>query len=783
MHGFQYTIKIPTRVTEYSESAIDNFITNIDSKFFKVDCLITALSDHDGQLFNIFNSKSKNNISLKIHKFERRFKQESIKHFIYDLSKEDWTKLYNCNVEDKFTYFYNVLKYYFDLHFPKTKIVTSNVNNRWIDDEIINEHNQIIAEHHLYREDRSNVKLKNCIKERKKRYRKMIQLKKKKHFNNKIRNSTNINKTVWQIVNTETKGKKEKVYNNITLKHNGLNIEDPYAVSNILNDNFADMVENHVLPNLKKVHTSSENFSLNIKFKCQTIDEPILTSIIDSLKPKWSSGYDEIPIKIIKESKSVLLKPLLHVINTSLITGVYPAQLKISKIIPVYKKGEKKDPLNYRPLAIQPALSKLFEKSILFQLVDYFENNNLLDKEQHGYRKNKSTTTALISYVENVLEKLDEDNKVVGAFLDMSKAFDSVHHLNLLHKLKMYGICGKELSWIKSYLEGRQQFVNIVHLDGNKMYNIKSNVREVKYSVPQGSVLGPFLFLCYLGGMPKHLSEEVDNNALCLYADDISMAIYGKNIELLDIKIRDSLLTIKDYLNEKNLLLNENKTTFIKFECKNSRKELFDNFVYETKFLGLTLDSTLNWTTHVDNICNKISSGIFAIRRLYPLCSREILRTVYFANIHSHISYGIEIYGGTSKFNLNKILHLQKEAIRCILNLNKNESCKNHFRELDFLTVYSLYIYKTILYVKNVESQLQRQQDIHKYNTRNKQNFIIKKHKKEKFKETTNYIGVKFMHSLPCSIRSEENLKKFKNKLKVFLIDAELYNLEDFITQ
>lgn len=170
MHGFKYTIKIPTRVAEKSVSAIDNFITNLDNNFFEVECLITALSDHDGQLFKILSSKStKNNLNLKIHKYERRYKQESINLFIYDLSKEDWTKLYDCNVEDKFTYFYNILKYYFNLHFPKTKIVSSNVNNGWIDDEIINEHHEIIAEHDLYRDDRSNIALKNYIKEHKKR--------------------------------------------------------------------------------------------------------------------------------------------------------------------------------------------------------------------------------------------------------------------------------------------------------------------------------------------------------------------------------------------------------------------------------------------------------------------------------------------------------------------------------------------------------------------------------------------------------------------------------------
>ncbi len=268
----------------------------------------------------------------------------------------------------------------------------------------------------VFLENRDDQRLKEILKEQ------------KNSISRKINNSININKTIWQVINNETQSSKEKHVNNILLKENGIIIKDPYYVANIFNDSFSEMVEKNVIPyldtstHIQNFKDTTINIGTHLKFRSKTIDSNTLIKIIDSFKPKWSAGHDDIPMKIIKEAKFQLLKPLLHVINTSIITGVFPNDLKISKVIPLYKKGEHSDPLNYRPLAMQSSLSKIFEKAMLLQLIDYFENNNLLDVEQHGYRKNKSTITALISYVENVLNNLDLGNNTFGAFLDMTKA-------------------------------------------------------------------------------------------------------------------------------------------------------------------------------------------------------------------------------------------------------------------------------------------------------------------------------------------------------------------------
>ncbi|KAG8303907.1 hypothetical protein J6590_108310 [Homalodisca vitripennis] len=262
------------------------------------------------------------------------------------------------------------------------------------------------------------------------------------------------------------------------------------------------------------------------------------------------------------------------------------------------------------------------------------------------------------------------------------------------------------------------------------------------------------------------------------------MSVSGKDLQSVINTTEYSMSQLKCYLNDRNLLLNSDKTILMKFKCKQSNEinTIGNKFVKDTKFLGLALSNTLSWTKQVEKICHKMSSGIFAIRRLSFFLEINALKSVYYALIHPHISYGIEIYGGTSANNLNKILHLQKVAIRHILHLKNNDSCKDHFINLRIMTVYSLYIYKTILHVKTNAESIPRQQDYHNYNTRNRENFVVKKHNKEKYKQCPTYIGIKFINNLPGCIKNENSFNNFKKMLKQFCTDHSFYSLEEFFT-
>lgn len=790
-HNMYYTIDIPTRVTDSSETAIDNFITNIERKNFHVMCLVTALSDHDGQMFTLKNfSKINKSHTVKLVEFKRIYNKTNINKFLYDLKKENWSNLYNNTIENKFSFFYSILKYHFDVNFPLVKTRTRPLQKYWIDEEIKQERLNLVTTTKILRKNK-NQKVKLIIKQHKKNYKNLILTKKRNYFNNKISNCVNVTKTAWQLVNAELGRVCNHSLQQIVLKDSNKVVRNQNKVANLFNNYYAEMVDNYIMPKLtnsEKSSNSGKDPVTNKIFKFKTISENQLIQIIDSLKNKWSSGYDGIPTKLIKEAKYLLLKPLLHVINACLISGVYPIELKTSKIIPLFKKGDPKNVSNYRPLAIQPSLSKIFEKCILNQLVDYFEVNKLLDNEQHGFRKNKSTITAIISFIENIIDKLENGEHIIATFLDMSKAFDSVSHFLLIKKLSTYGLAGKDLNLIKSYLEDRQQYVELRHVFGRRVLTINSKSKKVKYSVPQGSVLGPFLFLCYLGGLPNSISGLGSDNRLCMFADDINLTISGKNY---DDVLADSLIAtnkLSSQLNYRNLLLNKDKTKYMKFSCRDRTKlsefdDLFSfspDFSNETSFLGMVVDCHLNWSSHIMQVCSRMSSGIFALKRLSPFCNLATIKSTYFSLIHSHIVYGLEVYGATSILNLNKILHLQKVAIRTMLKLERNTHCKKHFSELNIMTVYSLYIYKTILFVKNNEKILPRQKDVHNYNTRNKQNFQLAKHAKKIFEKNPSYAGIKFLNQLPNTIKSENTYNTFKKKLKCYFIDKALYSIQEY---
>lgn len=571
---------------------------------------------------------------------------------------------------------------------------------------------------------------------------------------------------------------------------------DPWQIANCFNNYFVDVVEDMLGGGLL---AQSEKFDDDVgtiahnkchKFRCPPIDEQELISIFNSLKNKWSSGYDDVPVKVIKLAMDPLIKPIMHLINASFISGIFPEELKISKVVPVYKKGDETEIQNYRPISILPSISKLFEKAMFLRLTKHLEQYNLLNQEQHGFRKNKSTVTALINFVESIIESINEKNKVCGIFMDLSRAFDSISHTKMISKLKKFGIQNSYLKWFESYLANRVQFVEITKIDNNQILKYKSKSKIIKYGVPQGSILGPLLFISYMNDLPKTLSRLTQvKNQLCLYADDSNLIMSAKTELELEINSFVELAKIQDFFTNNNLILNTQKTNYILFGTKQSKCNIGINIcidekdivqVHSTKFLGLFIDRYLTWDLHVDYIMGKINSGIYALKRLVPFCELKVLKDVFHALIQSHVSYGISVYGGTANQNLNKILIGQKRALRAMLDFKNNESVKQHFGNLEILTVYGLYILECIMFVKNNTKNYITHKDIHNYDTRNRNNLILPQHNLEIAKKKTSYNGIKFLSVIPKYIRDINDNKKFRGLLKEFLIRGTFYSLEEF---
>ena len=490
-----------------------------------------------------------------------------------------------------------------------------------------------------------------------------------------------------------------------------------------------------------------------------------------------SAHIDTYSIKVLKSINYIISPIITNIINKSFETGYFPKFCKIAKVIPLFKSGEKTDVQNYRPISILPILSKIIEKVVHHQLYGFLQRNRILSPNQYGFRKKLSTSDAITDMLQFLYDKLDNGHIVISFFLDFSKAFDTVNHNILLKKLERYGIRGLPLEWFRSYLSNRKQFVST--------NNVLSNIESINYGVPQGSNLGPLLFLLFINDFPNCS----DFFKFTLFADDSTLTCHFNNFDPPSIisKLEHELSKINNWLLLNRIKINAQKSHFLIFSYRKELKldpvRFGENFLSQcesTKFLGVFIDHHLTFKLQADHILKKVNKSVGVLFKLNYYLPENILLSLYSTLILPYFNYGIISWHNCPLYTLNRLVTCQKKAVRAICSLDYNAHTNDHFKELKILKLNDIYkinlsalMFSLISDPMNypISNRFVRNSHFHNYNTRNRDDFTIPHYSRVASQSSLLYQASIAWNAVPPNIKDSHTVGSFRKKFKKHIIE------------
>ena len=521
----------------------------------------------------------------------------------------------------------------------------------------------------------------------------------------------------------------------------------------------------------------------NSGFKFREVSEKCVGKLIDRIKSKVATGYDGIPSRVIKDLKQEASADLARLVNLSYNTAVFPDKLKHALIKAIYKnKGNQNAPEFYRPISVLSVISKIFERSATDQIVEYLETTSKFFNNQHAYRRKHSTTTCLVEATDYIHSKLDSGQMVGLISTDLSKAFDTLSHNHPLSKLQNLGFSTSAVAWVKSYLSNRSQQVN--------MNGIISSSQTVESGVPQGSILGPVLFIAFT----SDFHECFPDFKITAFADDTQIMVTGQSSEEIRTKAETAIATAQEWFTANSLKINPSKSEVMIFggrrltgQVSISVQEGSETKEIKTtnsmKILGVIVDDKLTYEKHINRIKQRTHRTISNLARTSHVLPLKSRRTLYDALVAPHFNYCDVVWHGISAAQSRSLQKTANFAARALLGEKKNTSATQALRKMNMVPLSLKRDIHMGVFVHKLTNSNGPKETVQRYNDRIKRNhdhhtraaakadMTIITHNTSKFKTSTQFRALKCWNTIPTALRSISDASTFKKQYQRFLVN------------
>lgn len=775
----------PTRITDRSTTLIDHILVNSKDKISQSGVIPMGLSDH----FITYCTRRTQKIKFNEHNVVtiRSQKNYNKDNFINLLKMADWSGIFESNnVNEAWDNFHKTFTTLLNVVAPIKTIRIKQRTEPYITSEILSEikyRDQLLKD---FKNDRQNGELYQKFCKQRNRLQRQIKSAKENYFAEKFQENKNDPKKLWKHLKNLGYSSKKKQCSNIVLNINEEKCYEPKSIANHFNNFFtsvASMLISKLPAPIKLYDFKSENFKKFyknndlIKLKLKTVSENFIYQELTKLNTAKSTGLDDIPARLLKDAAIVIKIPITYIVNLSIATDTVPEQLKKARVTPIYKKNERTEVSNYRPVSILSIVSKILEKAIYLQLEKHLNKNNLLYTLQSGFRHVSSTDTCLIHLTDHIKSQMSQGLYTGMALLDLQKAFDTVDHNILCEKLSSMGVIS--IKWFKSYLENRTQVV--------KVNKINSDILNINCGVPQGSILGPLLFLCYVNDMSMSISSDCK---LILYADDTAILYSHKDPKIIENKLNEELSSCHSWLVDNKLSMHSGKTECILFGTKRriNKAEPFklniNGCIIEAQksvtYLGVIFDQTLSFEEAVNNIIKKANLRLKFLYRQGACMSENIRKTLCTALIQCHLDYCCSSWYSCLNKQFKKRLQIvQNKTVRFIKNLEPrttvNQSVLADLKMLKVNDRVSQMRLNHVFKISNNEAPEYMYNNFisvtnqhHHYTRKSSLNYVVPQ-VNGILANTFYFNAIKDWNSLPADIQKLRTKKNFKNKVKSFL--------------